>query len=553
MQRSGLASLRRTAGDGRVLAAVMGLAVVELGLRYALVGYSSPFLFLFFPPVAAVAGLGLLVSYERGDLTGLAGLGDWLGSDLGPLALVAVVGHAFAVVVGGAIFLAVETPVRYVAYWLGYELLASPLLAIGVPFWGLGAGIALAWAGPALAVAGILRGRSLRGALGAASRASTESPRRVALVGAGLFGTAVLAGISYAIAYEVGRTLAPHRFVASIPGYQLTLLPIQYAAALGGILTCCLVTLPLAASGHYTLDIVATVRPAPATETAQAETGSDPGSQTGPSLSRSDLTPVVVALVLLVSLGTVGGAARLSQQRPVDTSPGALGDDPARMFETAVDNTETRGFHMQRTYTRGGDRFSETLQIDRRHMVVYRDSPDAVGVYFSPGTQARETDYVVRKRFLYRALGSTVAAGPTSTRVTPADHRRAHQYLFQSLASEIAYTDEYADELTVLERNEEEIILGVSDPTRVAQILIGEEVTDVDDVKAASIRVVIDSDAKTLERIHYRFDGAWYREGPRRTTTVEDAYTFTTVNGVDRPAFAGSPTAEERLWKLLVY
>ncbi|MCW8172562.1 hypothetical protein D8S78_10080 [Natrialba swarupiae] len=101
---------------------------------------------------------------------------------LAALAALATVGHWIAIVVGTALFLVVDTPIRFVLYWVGYgDLFTFTVVTFG-PFAGIGIGALVAWIVPGIAVAEIGRGvrvtDAFRTAMAAPSSARGRSRRR---------------------------------------------------------------------------------------------------------------------------------------------------------------------------------------------------------------------------------------------------------------------------------------------------------------------------------------------------------------------------------------
>jgi hypothetical protein len=513
--------LRRAVDSGRLLNIAFVIAFLEVALRLGLGIAVHPFLYLLTPPVVAIVGGGLLAPGIRTrvlDERRRYAVDDPDGVLL-RLLVVAVVGHAFAVVFGLCLFVVLDTPLQAALYWLGMES-RQPFLALAWPVIGLLTGTAIAWTLPALVAAGVSEGlgfgRAIRCALSATRRRAILPVLSVNLLG--------VIGILFAVTFGA--------FVGFVAASG------QLFFALAGGLTVLLATPPLAIAIFTDIETVRTLVGDEQTGAAAANPG---GSSSGVSVGR-----VAVIALLVVSLATLAGAVRMAELRPMD-SPDPLGDDPDEMYATALENTLSGSYTAEWVESPGTDEETAVIwQVDREDRQLYTEPAPGIA-YISTGTQTIGADSRVSDALRW-VLADDAGAVTNGGAHTPPNYFR---WADDPTKLVLADPPTEASGWEHVETDGSEVTLALTDERAVLGFAAPEfDPERVESVDESEVRAVIDTESRTLTALDIRYDADFLPEG---RLSVTEQYTFEYGTDLDRPDELGSPAFDEYVWRLLLY
>lgn len=513
---SGL-SLRAALDSGRLFRVAFAVAFLEVSFRIGLGVAVHPFLYLLVPPVVAIVGVGLLAPGIRTRILDERRryAAETVDGVLPRLLVVAVVGHAVAVAAGLALFVAVDTPLRVLLYWLGVGS-RQPFLALAWPVVGLLAGTAIAWTVPALVAGAVSEGFGLRQATRYALVVARGRPV-VSLVGVNLLG---VLGILFAVA--IGAFVG---FVASSG---------QLFLVLTGSLTILLVTPPLAIAIFADLTAV-----------RRLTSGEHSGEEL-PTPAAFSVGRVAVALLLVGSLVTLAGAVRMAELRPVE-SPESLGDSPDEMYATALQNTVEGSYTAEWVDSPGTD--EETgfrWQVDREDRQLSAEPAPGIA-YVSTGTQTIGSNSKISDALRW------VLADDTSALVAGGAHTPPNYFRWAENPAELVLTD-LPREVTGWERvgtDGNEVTLALSgDRAILALVAPTLDPRRLGSINTSEIRAVIDTETRTLRTLDIRYDA---RLQPDGRLTVTERYTFEYGTDLKRPDELGAPSFDEYVWRLLLY
>jgi hypothetical protein len=521
------AAVRIARQNPRVLGAVVTLVVAELVVRGVVAVLLSSAWAILVPPVVLVVGVAGLVPAFRtaraGDSSGEPARW-WTRPPIVSAVIVAVGGHAAALVLGTALFLAVDTPVRMALYWTGNGDLINALVVLVAPIVGIEFGTFVAWGVVASAVAGVADGMTARAALRRALGAPLASPRR-ALVGAAWGAAAALAHLA-ATALAVASTID---FESSMITSQSPSIPVL-AAGVGLAV--------LAGSVCLWLALSTLAGDAPDRSIA------------GPSAVR-------VGLVVVLVLSAVGGASavRLTETQPT-MERAALPDDPGEMYGTAIENTQRSNYHF-------------------RVGVLNADSPNStVGLgiewwFDRTGRRFRQAGWGDNGPGVPKIYASTATTHmpPMFSGDLSVPHRRGPgffppTYHFWNDAlhrnAEVPLVDATADDdWRVANRTDDRVVLTITDPEAVLNAseprLPADRITDVE---RARIQAVIDTETATIRRVEERVNATVHHDDYENDSRRYDAHveaTFRVGIDIERPEEFGPRTPIEWFWKLMAY
>ncbi|GAB3019608.1 hypothetical protein [Natronobiforma cellulositropha] len=516
-----MAALRTALGvtleDERLFAVALAAGLGEILLRSVLAGI-HPLLFVCWPPVFAVLAMATVVPPVRADLgveSGPEGSGrpGWTRR-LVAVGIVAVVGHAVALVLGSALFVLVDTPIRYGLYWFGVQEWITLEWTLLGPLLGIAICTAACWSLPTLTVVRLERGASAREALRETVTVALEQPRALLLLAvcAGGFGAlAVLTGVAVE---SVSDGLGAVR--AGLYSHVVTwvfLLPIAAAVSIGLAAFFALAATSLPSSSD---------RPLP-------------------------LVRLLVVCLVLTALVTAAGAVRMGEVRPVDTAPEPLPADPDGLYATALENTD-RANHDTRSWSPSSDEssvFVQKIDRDTRQFVLYWASDDATEwAYHSTGVMAAGPGV---RGF---SLGTWEMEDGRIGSAEPGYVYTANEYeLYDPFPGVTGWTIVASDENT--------ITLEVDDHDQLHPLADSSAHREVTDVNESWARATVDTERETLLETELRVNvtvGEPDREGfethidhhARQTYTVDEI-------GIDRPEEVGTPHLGELAWRLVVY
>lgn len=344
-----------------VLSAFAGVVLVVAVLERIAYGHLHPIALIFGPPVVTAGVFAILLPRfrsVRSEAVDPPVVGStppyrrWLRTGVAAVAV-----HGVAVVVGIALFLVVDTPVRYLLYWAGY----GPFSIDTVETFGVGgvvAATAVVWGLLAVTVVHAARGSTLRTALWRGLSDPIARPRSGALT-VGLYGL-VLASV-----FVLGRSI-PRDLPRGDWGTALLLL--GGLLSLGALASALLVDHQLFRADRPPID---------------------------PPANRRGAAQVAVAALLVTSLVGVAGAVRVTETRPT-ADPEPLPDDPAAAYATALENTDRASVavsveHHHENATYYNDVTEWRQDPDNRRQLVYRNASDESSLWYdSAGTSVRQ-------------------------------------------------------------------------------------------------------------------------------------------------------------------
>jgi hypothetical protein len=248
--------------------------------------------------------------------------------DRGPALVAAtVVGHGAAVLVGLALFLLVDTPLRYAFYALGGGPL-PPFVTLVVALTGVGVATTLAWTALLPTLSRVADGVAVRAATRRCAADVAGAIRRPRLVGGAVLATAV----------AVPFAVVPLFVLAGAAPYGTT----PNSAVVATVaLTGAALTVPAWFAYPTAVGLAGSVdeRTAPARDVW------------GPAAGKA-----VLGCLLVGGLVAGATAVRVTETRPVDhatTEP--LPEDPTAAYETALDNTGSGSYVLNTTSRYPGD------------------------------------------------------------------------------------------------------------------------------------------------------------------------------------------------------
>jgi hypothetical protein len=521
-------TVRSALDDGQLLAAGAFVFSLDAFCRLILASTAGVLLLVVWPPVIPVVLFGLGGRYRslttESGRSGLLGAGGWLGT-LAPLLLVAVVGHAFAVVGGLALFVVVDTPLRAFVYWVGLDALGSEL-GISLVVVGLMACMALLWAVPAVVAAAVAVGTPLSTAL---KRTLLQlAPKRRTFERVGVL--TVGAFVTIALGVRLTMFLFERDVFAFLPvattalgwllSFVLTLVVLSTFSAVAGA-----VTVKAATGGRDELDLT------PPRVAVERE-----GSQL---LGKHSVGTLALAVLLTLSLVTVAGGARLTELRPMDESPEPeeldVDGNTQLLYGTALQNTAQQ--------THAGARYD---------LLASEKAPEARFVFDRAGRQILTEGRDIHLGH-YDVDASTVLTpsiqghssshpDPTSAPLSYGDFTSIHRLPHRETASELDVTVE--DETIVLETRDAETVAD----TWISSV----EPEEIAETNAAWLEIVIDRETNTIETVHFRLDVVVAEaDGDREDHDEHYRWEFTTDPDIDRLKTALDSGGV--VWKLLLY
>lgn len=395
-----------------------------------------------------------------------------------------------------ALFLVVDTPVRYLLYRFG----AGPFsyeTVVFVGFGGVAAGTVICWGLLAAGVVRASRGDSIRASLRYGVSDPVARPRSAAVT-IGVHGLVVVAGV--VLLAVARRTRLDSRWELAL--FALGSVPLLLLA---GTL---LVVHQYARADRPLID---------------------------PPSGRRPIVRIALAAVLVTSLVGVAGAVRVTETRPIDAAPEPLPDDPADAYATALENTDRRSVsitvdrHHADASNTGITEWRQDRETRRQLLLnTASDGEDSI-VYDSAGTRIPPVYLFAGDELAYPTV-----AGPGYWKYLDDDNAMTVAQLFPSSTLGDWTTVETTDDERVVEATEE--LREVDGEVRVRVTIDTEEgvVTDGEYRRIVNESAVDDSDELNVDDRHTEYD-------------VE------TGVSVDRPSELGSPTPAEWAWKLLAY
>ncbi|MEY7847609.1 hypothetical protein AB7C87_00175 [Natrarchaeobius sp. A-rgal3] len=532
-------TLRPTMPDDRVFAAAAVVALLEGIVRLVLPVISAPLidgswpwpplLAILWPPVIAVFGLAFVAPIARETRTEIVdeqGEGVALVQRRLPaFASLAVVGHAVAVVGGIALFLLVDTPVRYALYATGTSDPLPLALVVYAPIFAIALGTIVAWALPAAVFVRVVRGDGIVEGTRTVIATAVTAPRAFAPLVARQVGlVAVLGVLAVGLLWWLDATARSDLEFGSIDG---TVLPLAVVGLAIVFVTAAFLSASLAAavdrfgSGH-------------ARSSAESAWSGPPA------------VPIVrLALVLLVltALVAAAGAVRMDEVRPVDAEPEPLPDDPDELYATAYDNTDRSDHEYTHGFMDPEDGTMEQahrVRIDRtdRQVVSYVGESDEPSGYYTNGRFYENTVFPG-----YPDEDGMVAPGYTA--------------LMQDGTPKAGEPSPDAENWTVIEERDDEIVLELTDPEDVFFAMTGsdlEQFGDEAEVHDSWGRMTVDTDRNTLVGGEFRFNVTSTDDSAANSEyDVHGVVEYEVDIDVERPDEVGSPTTGELYWRLVAY
>jgi hypothetical protein len=511
---------------------VVALALTaEAALRVAL-ALVHPVFAVVFPPAVAVPLLGAAFpavrAVARGEGAGRDSAVRTLRDRGAALLVAAVAGHAAALGTGTALFLLVDTPIRYALYAAGRAEAVTVGIVYVSPLAGVAVGALLAWS---LATPGVVRvldgeesaAATARSAIGATVGTAGRDPRRAALAAAlNLLAAIAIGGLLFSGLVVANRARSLTAFLAIGVG--------------GGLLTA------IAAFGivypvHAALANASTDRSSPGPGRSKPAVGDSP-------------TRVGLALTFLsVSALVLGaGAVRVTETRPIDASPQPLADDPTAMYGAALANTarashayENRFGPVNETrYESSDETATFAAAVDRRNRRYRGHLGDGLTSYADAG--AGSPAYGTTHPF---ALGTREGGGEPVVAVP------GYWYYLDAGApveSGFGLPESDARGWTVVDRGDGTSTLELTGCAEVIDALRNVPSADAT-CRRARIRVRIDTERGVVTEgesvVNATIDGHRLAKRERYDVAVDAP--------VERPRRLGARSAGEWLWKLFAY
>lgn len=510
-------SLTATLENGRLFLLSIIVFILEGLVRFGLAWELSWLLVVLWPPVIAVVAFGLAGGTRRGKLFGTRSVrstAEW-SRLAGRLGAVALLGQVIALAAGGSVFLIVDTSLRAVLYAAGFELLQSEFVGVWLPYLGLLAGTAVVWPLPAVAAVHVIDGLSVTAAFKRSLNAFLGQAR--------LFATCSLMTVIAALS-PFGMLWASILLIVALPSSgTLTVffvVLVSLLVACGGIVLSMAAMTVLLTGQQFRIESVASAR-----------------QQDSVRIS-VPVGRILVACVLVVSLATVAGAARITETRPTDTSVEPLGEEPNEIYQTAVQNTLSQS-HTVVQYPRGQD---ENYTIRRVFDLAEREyaiTPDPYGSnYATVGIQRHNSDSFA---LAFLRLGRDSDARTPG--IDPA-------YITGFRAGEALPGVQSNGSWTRLEEDDQ-IVLESTDLSTVLQETVYQ--SNVQETREAWIRATIDPDAQTLRSVEWSFNVTVVRDdGESDIATGHERIEFETGATIDRSEYTAL-SLRQRAWKLLIY
>ncbi|ELY74442.1 hypothetical protein [Natrinema pallidum] len=552
-------ALRVTVRSERLGTAVVIVSVLETLVRVGLAIAISPLVGVLWPPLIAVVGLATVVpvvrnAMEDGDETPEQSIA--VRSRLPSLVGVAVGGHALAVTAGAALFLLVDTPIRYGLYWAGRgDLLTSTVIVI-TPLIGVTIGTLVMWAIPAIAVVRVADGASWMQGLRTALVTTVTRPRAIGravcrqLVFVAVFNVAV--GVGTRIGSELGANpqsdpiyYVPHSGFIEYMYAPLALVSEGsigiYPIALGGLVVVFGSALWLALSLALTVGFVPIS-----------------GESSGASIpTKRAVARLALAILLGTALVGAAGAVRMGEVRPMDTSPEPLPDDPDALYATAWENTDRASHEYRVTYLNGDNEVThDTMRrIDRDdRQFVLKTNPRgeltgdkrtwyaSTGLVFSPGSIDME-EATLGTRGVGDGQFGRIKQFPGYPGWEEGDFR---------------FGEPPADATgwTIVNESDETVTLEMTDPKAVSAVLSSSndwiESQDVD-IRDSWARMTIDTERNTLSEGEVLLNATKYEDGEATVHDRHLTYEYDVDIEAERPSKLGTPRPGELLWRLFAY
>lgn len=513
--------------DGRLLAIVAGIVALDGGVRLAIAWHAHVFYLLLVPPIIAVMlGVGTLTTVWDDFSTSAVDLTDIDGQiRVLKVAAIAVAGHAFAILLGATFFFLLDTPVRAVLYWFGFDLLDSPILAIGWPLWGVGAGTLVAWTIPAALIVSIIDRRQPIQKI----REVTRRPRVLGALATIHLVIAVLGGFGAGLGYYIGVKFDS----------------ISVFVGTSAVLAATLMVIPLA------IAVAAHVR-VYREFTGQSTRGEPETSDSDPTslVASGPHVGLAVILVVVLVLGSLAGVARMNELRPAQPTESLQGDAD-EVYHTGLENTLSGSHTVTWISSPGGE--NESVVWHWEYDAVDRQATlDGDQFYFSTGTAAANTA---------DSFGTGLTRPPFLREVLLTE-RTENGFTIQSPGTHPGLTEGITDitEFPATQRDvtwdrretDDEIVLETTDPDEVQAVASGID-EQIRETNESCLRAVLDPDTHTLKSVEVLYNGTITGHFGTEHIHPHFRWEFETGTEVDRPHGLGEPTLVERIWATLIY
>ncbi|WP_058365476.1 hypothetical protein [Haloparvum sedimenti] len=538
--------------DARLVALATAVALAEVVLRVAVALLVNPLLAIAVPPVVAAVGLAAgtprtLPDAGRNADADALDAGQNAGAEapnirgvpdrLPRLSAVAMVGHAVALAGGVGLFVLVDTPAKAAVYWLGRGDALGIGWLVAWPTVGVAAGTFLAWS----AVAGAVTATALGDPSGSLRSGATDATLRGAVA---TVGTAVarslsaprplaVAALCHLVPVALALVAAATILVLAVPRSTNAVGIALMAAVAAGAVALIGLSLAFLTAFH-----------------AQRRTRENEGSDAAATGRDLPVRRVALALLVVSALVVGAGAVRVTETRPVDTAPEPLPEDPDALYATALANTE-RASHDYRVAVEGDDEpFVVGHRIDRedrRYRQYLRGEAVGPEVYASTGVGSPPP----RTGVAAYALGSrTAPETEQSVAALPAYVYWSSTYEWR--ASRLT-PPTAVEGWEVVERDEDRVVLELTDPAAVYRAVQGWSPDAVRNVSASRIRATVDPDRGTLRAVDVRLNATVVYGDDAQRYDATTSHEFAVDVNVERPVELGPPRPGEAVWRLLVY
>ncbi len=483
-----------------------------------LVGMAS---YPLWPPVVAVVGVGVVLAtgwgpVEERDMKAIATM-------VPALALVAIGGHAVALIGGFMLYLLIDTPARFALYSLE---IADPFVgsdAMFVPFVGWFVCTVIAWTVPAIVLTRVVDGSGIAAGVVDALSYPQYCPRQLLRL----------------LALAAGMVAVPALLM--LAGFRTTVTPGSTLELLGetGIFATAMVIpfiwLVIARSVTASPPLMGRGRASDASSQISPRKRED----TPPDRPAVSLTQIALAGLLVLSLVATAGAVRAAEFRPVDTDPEPLPDEPDELVATAVANTDRTDYDHTRLNATD-DTLIIRVQLDRTNRQLKGWAPENTTVtYLSTDTfymgVPNETD---PERIMDRAIPGYYTGD------------------FES-GEEMSVSFDETDSWEIVDEGEDTVRLEPSEPADVYQAVTGvalDHQFGEPEIHEANGWVVVDTDRKALSHAEFNLnisDHATSEADPEYNEQIR--HEFESDITVERPDQSDSLSPLRVFWRVLLY
>lgn len=528
--------VRDVLDETQLLALSSVVIASELLVRAVLSTEFSSLWIVAWPPIITVTAFGLAATANRLETTEARSLNSRrdVGRQAVLFGLIAIFGHAVALIAGVALFFAVDTPLRFFVYWLGLDIANWTFAYLGLPLLGLAMGTAIVWVLPATIAADVSRGTSLRTALRrlvtGVSRKRPFFDRLAAVNMSVVFSVFVSIVLSLRVLRAAGiNEYVRGEFYIGSHAAMLVLL-LAFAVVLA------LVPLALAVQLSFTSPSrIDSIEPQPL-------------SSNGPFSGFRPVLTIVLVIILVVSLIAVAGTARTEDIRPMDGRDAEpLPDSTGLMVLQAHQNLIAYNYEISEyDLTEHPDELENkgSINLQRRESSAFYGSSSHCWWAWANPIQAESPTVAVLQA---NPTGRVPNYFPGNLWDAMKDYQTILYYHLPEVGQNatVEFSEEYTEDTITIETTDAEAILS---KTGRSDILSQERLV----VDEAWMKIEIDRETNTTREVEYRFDVQYQTEDGARERESEHVR-YDVEIGSDIDPCDGERPLEERVWRVLLY